>query len=101
MTSPVSPVSRGAVIALYVSYGVMLIPLVVVAFVALAFWGFGGEFIAPSGAFLLAFLLLWPIGLVLALVFRKNRTRSLRLGFGFLGAELIAIVGFVVYIALL
>ena len=88
---------RVAVVAMYVAYAVVLVPLVVVFFVALAFYGFGGEFLAPSGAFLLLFLLLWPAGLVLSIVIPRHR---LRLGYSFLAAVLVAIAGFAAYVAL-
>ena len=97
MTPPLSQTSRrrGPVIALYVGYGVILVPLIVVFSVALAFLAIGGSFIAPSAAFIVATALLWPAGLILSLV-----RRSLRIGYLFLGAVAIAMAGFVAWVAL-
>ena len=97
MTPPLSQTARprGPVIALYVGYGVILIPLVVVFSVALAFFAIGGSFVAPSAAFIVVSALLWPAGLVLSLV-----RRSLRVGYLFLAAVALAMAGFAAWVAL-
>jgi len=92
-----TPRTRVAVVLLYVGYGIALVPLVVVIPVALAFYGIGGSFTVPSGAFLFALVLLWPVGLVLSLFKRPQR---LLIGYIFLAAVAVSVAAFVAWVAL-
>jgi len=97
MTPPLSQTSRPRrrAIALYVGYGVILIPLAVVFSVAFAFFQIGGSFVVPTGAFLVAFVLIWFAGLLLSLVLR-----SVRVGAIGLVAVAVTIAAFVAWVAL-
>ena len=97
MTPPLSQTSRPrrSAIALYVGYGVILIPLALVFSVAFAFFQIGGAFAVPSAAFLVAFVLIWLAGIVLSLVLR-----SVRVGVIGLVAVGLTIATFVAWVAL-
>jgi len=97
MTPPLSQTSRPRrrAIALYVGYGVILIPLAVVFSVAFAFFQIGGSFVLPTAVFLVAFVVLWLAGLLLSLVLR-----SVRVGAIGLVAVAVTIAAFVAWVAL-
>jgi len=96
MTPPVSQTSRPrrSAIALYVGYGVILIPLALVFSVAFAFFQIGGAFVLPTALFLVAFVVLWLAGLLLSFLLR-----SVRVGVIGLVAVALTIAAFVAWVA--